>query len=150
MPYSSILLKWFIKPCANSLRLWTKNTRYSNFWENFQKIYSENCENACFLYIFEQKSTNHALRFCAFRRKPQVIGKFWDNFQNLSKVFFRKWLKNALFLHIFPISLANHALIFPAFEEKRKLLGNFEKISQVFDEYRKLEFLFYIYFIFYF
>ena len=42
------------------------------------------------LHIFQKNLTNHALIFCAFGRKTQIVGKFWENFENFWWKFYRK------------------------------------------------------------
>ena len=51
-----------------------------NLLESFEKIF-ENfhkniAKNALFLHIFQKELTNHALIFCAFGQKTQIVGKF--------------------------------------------------------------------------
>ena len=46
---------------------------FEKFFENFHKKIAK---NALFLHIFQKNLTNHSLSFCAFGRKPQIVGKF--------------------------------------------------------------------------
>ena len=85
MQYFSIFFKRFNKPCVNSLRVWTKNTIYWKFRENFQKTFKKISNNALFLHIFEQNLTNHSLHFCAFGRKTRFIGNFEKIFESFQK-----------------------------------------------------------------
>ena len=62
------------------------------FWENFQKISSENCKKIILAY-FSKNLTNNALNFCAFGQKTQFVGNFEKIFEN----FIKKIAKNALF-----------------------------------------------------
>ena len=92
MHYFCIFFKKFKKPCVNFLRLWTKNTMYWKFWENFRKLL-----NMHYFSIFSKDFRNHAFIFRAFGRKHNLLEIFEKIFEN----FHKNIAKNAFFLHIF-------------------------------------------------
>ena len=59
-------------------------------WEilrKFSKIFLQKiAKNALFLQIFQKNLTNHALNFCAFARKRQLIEIFEKTFENFEKI----------------------------------------------------------------
>ena len=50
-------------------------------FENLQKIPEENGKKCCIFAYFAKKFKNHAVNFCAFGRKTQLFGKFWEIFE---------------------------------------------------------------------
>ena len=56
-----------------------------NLFECFEKIFEsfpkKIAKNALFLHIFQKNLTHHALIFCAFGRKTQILWKFCENFE---------------------------------------------------------------------
>ena len=80
--------------------------------------------------IFSKRLTKHALIFCAFGWKAQLIGhleKIFERFQKISKNFSRKFPK-CIIVAYFSKYLTKNELILARLDEKRKLVGNFEKI----------------------
>ena len=74
-----------------------------NFVKHFVKIFKKFSKNFLrkllkidFLSIFSKNLTNRACNFCAFGRKTQIVGKFWDNFRKFWKNSLEN-CKNALF-----------------------------------------------------
>ena len=74
-----------------------------NLLESFEKIFEifpkKIAKNALFLHIFQKKLTNHSLIFCPFGRKTQIVGKFWENFENFRCKFY--WKIEFLFFILF-------------------------------------------------
>ena len=60
---------------------------FDNIFESFHKNIAK---NALFLDIFQKELTNHALIFCVFGPKTQIVGKFWENFENFWWTFYCK------------------------------------------------------------
>ena len=87
MHYFRRFLTKFNQPCVDFLRVWTKNTIYWKFWEN--------CEKCIILADFSQNLTNQI--FCAFGRKTQIVGKFWD-FEKILKFFDENSIEKLNFL----------------------------------------------------
>ena len=77
------------------------------------------CGRPWFFAYFSINLRNHALIFCAFGRKMQIVENFEKPSENC---------ENFIILAFFKRILTNHALIFSRLDEKHKLLGNFEKI----------------------
>ena len=77
------------------MRLWyARLDKKHNLLESFEKIF-ENfpkkiAKNALFLLIFQKNLTNHSFIFCAFGQKTQIVGKFWENFENFWWKFYWK------------------------------------------------------------
>ena len=77
-----IILAYFSKNFTNNEL--TKNTnsweilwnfrKFSNFFRKFRKMH--------YFSIFSKNLTKHALIFRSFGRKIQIIGKFWENYEN--------------------------------------------------------------------
>ena len=91
--YFIIFFKEFNKPCANFLRVWTKNTTYRKFWENFRKFSTHFLRKLLKMHyfsIFFKNLANHTLIFRAFGRKTQIVGQFWEIFENFWWKFHRK------------------------------------------------------------
>ena len=65
-----------------------------NFLESFEKILENSHKkipkNALLVHIFQKNLTNNSLLFCAFGRKTQILGKFWENFENFWWKFYWK------------------------------------------------------------
>ena len=98
---------------------------------------------SCIFFKKMHKRINHALIFCAFGLKRQVIGNFEkisENFENSSS----ENCKKCIILAYFSNKLTNYSFIFCAFGRKHKLLGNLEKILKFFDKnsFEKLNYLF--------
>ena len=94
-----------------------------NLLESFEKIFEifhkNIAKNALFLDIFQKNSKNHAFLFCAFGRKTQIVGKFWENFENFWWKFYWKW--NFYFILIFNFIFN---FIFRKFVTKNRAFGN--------------------------
>ena len=57
------------------------------FLRKFSKIFksfSRRLQNCISWVYFSKKTTNHALYFCALGRKTQIVGKFWEIFDEIS------------------------------------------------------------------
>ena len=91
------------------------------------------------------KLTNHSLNFCAFGRKTQFAGHFWENFRKLSKIFLRKLLKMHSF-RIFFTKFNKQCVKFLRFwTKKAKCWENLRKFCN-FDENSMANLNFYFYF----
>ena len=64
-----------------------------NLLQSFEKIFKnfpkKIAKNALFCHIFQKNLTNHSLIFCAFGRKTQIVGKFWEF---LMKILLKNWI----------------------------------------------------------
>ena len=69
---------------------------FKNFLKKIAKMH--------YFSIFFKRLTNHALNFCAFGRKTQIVGKFWENFENFWWKFYRK-------LHFYFIFILENLLV---------------------------------------
>ena len=69
---------------------------FEKIFENFERISSKNCEKWIILGDFSQKLRKHALIFCGFGRKRQIIGNFEKGFENSEKISLEN-CENALF-----------------------------------------------------
>ena len=86
------------------------------FSEILKKISSENCLKCIILAYFSNKLTNYALICCAFGRKTQIVGKFWENFEffdensieKLIFLYFIFYFFENLLLKIEPSEIAPH------------------------------------------
>ena len=56
-----------------------KHNLFESFEKTFETFHKNIAKNALFMHIF-QKNTNHALIFCAFGPKTQIVGKFLRKF----------------------------------------------------------------------
>ena len=74
-------LKKFNKQCDNFLRVWTKNTIYLKFWENFEicwrKVYRK-IEIFCFIIIFWEN--------LLLKMEPSEITPFFCNFFGFGRI----------------------------------------------------------------
>ena len=71
----------------------TKNTISWKFLRKLSKSfknYLKNMLKCIILAYFSKDLTNHSLTFCAFGRKTQILGTFWEKFENLWWKFYRK------------------------------------------------------------
>ena len=57
-------------------RLDEKHNLLESFEKIFKNFHKNIAKNALFLHNFQKNSTSHALIFCAFGRKTQIVGKF--------------------------------------------------------------------------
>ena len=96
MHYFSRLFTKFKKLCVDFLRVWTKNTNYWKFWENFRnfsKVFFGKLLKCINVADISKHLTNHVLIFWAFGRKNNLQ----NIFEKISKNFLKKIVKNALF-----------------------------------------------------
>ena len=64
-----------------------------NLLENlrkFSKVFLRKLQKMHYLSIFFKKITNNELNFCAFGRKTQIAGRFWENSEIFWWNFYRK------------------------------------------------------------
>ena len=59
--------------------------RAEHFSKIFKKFLKKIAKNALVYHIFPKNLTNHALIFCGFGRKTQLIGNFEKIFENFQK-----------------------------------------------------------------
>ena len=85
------------------------------FSKIFEKFSSENCLKCIILAYFSNKLTNYALIFCAFGRKTEIVGKFWENFEIFWWKFYRK-IEFIIIIFIF--------YFFRKFVTKNRAFGN--------------------------
>ena len=94
-------------------------------YQKILKIFLQKiAKNALFMHIFQKKSTNHALIFCAFGLKRQFIG----NFEKISEIFKNlssENCKKCIIFAYFSNKLTNYAFIFCAFGRKAQIVGKF-------------------------
>ena len=87
------------KKHKNSWEILRKFRKFSkNFLRKFRKI--------LVLAYLSKNLTNHALIFCAFGRKTQIVVKFWENFEIFWYKFLRK-MEILFFLFLFFIFFDN-------------------------------------------
>ena len=106
--------------------------RLRKFWKILKISLQKNCIKCIILAYFSNKLTNYALIFCAFGRKTQIVGKFWENFDIFWGKFYRKI---EFFIFIF----------YRKFVNKNRAFGNntiflqqifwFRGVSQFFTKY---------------
>ena len=57
-------------------RLDEKHNLLESFEKSCESYHKNIAKNALFLHIFQKELTNHALTFCAFGQKTQIVGNF--------------------------------------------------------------------------
>ena len=103
-----------------------------NLLESFEKIFEnfpKKIANNAFFHIFQRNLTNHYLIFCAFGRQTQIVGKFWENFDNFWWKFY--WKIEFLFYFYFIFYF-----IFRKFVTKIRAFGNNTSFLQQFFRFR--------------
>ena len=132
------------------MRVWTKRQFIGNF-EKLLKLlkFINKIAKMHYFSIFSKKLTNHALIFCAFGRKTQIVGKsFQKTFENF-EIFLQKIAKMQ-FLAYCSNKLTNYALIFCAFGRKTQIVGKlWENVKNFWWKfYRIIEFFYFLILLF--
>ena len=87
----------FNKACVMFWRVWTKNTKCWEILRKFSKILIRHLWKCFILAYFSKDLTNPCVHFSPFGQKTQIVGKFWENFEN----FWWKFNWKLTFIRIF-------------------------------------------------